>query len=455
MIPIIPIDEARKRAVERPRFDDVEITEKMREEMQAIYGEPLSIAEAVSRIIADVRARGDAAVREWTQRITRTEIETWEIPKEAYKEARLAVSAEVEEALFVASRRVRDFHEKQYKQSWMDWQPAGGLGQIINPIDRIGVYVPGGAAPLVSSLIHCVIPARVAGVEDITVTTPCDRDGQVHPAILRAAEICGVSRVLRIGGAQAVAALAYGTETAPRVDKIVGPGGIFVILAKKAVFGDVDIDQLPGPTETLVVADDSADPRWIALDLMAQAEHDVLARPLLVTTSWLLAEKVQQAVRGIVAEAPRGVIMEQACLNQGWITVAESLADAIDLANRVAPEHLCLSVENAWDWVGRVRHAGGVFVGEYCMESLGDYVLGPSHCMPTNRTARFSSPLNVWDFVKITSVFGLSAEAVAPLLGPAATLADAEGLHGHAAAIRARAAKKEAVQKRKEARGEG
>lgn len=438
MIPIIPIKEARERALHRPSFDAVELSERARQGIRSIFGEDLTAPEVVQYIIDDVRARQDEAVREWMQRIDQVELEEFEVPPEAFARAREEVSPELDEAMQVSIDRLRRFHEEQRRRHCQSWQGDDGLGQLVIPLDRVGVYVPGGLAPLFSSLIHCVVPAMVAGVKEILIAIPPDREGNLHPAMLRAVERLGAGRIVRLGGAQAIAALAYGTETIPRVDKIVGPGNIFVILAKKAVFGDVDIDQLPGPTETLVVADHSANPKWTALDLMAQAEHDPMARPLLVTTSREFARNVQLEVEMELADAARRDIIELSIANQGFITVAETLDEALDFANIVAPEHLCLSVENAGDYINKIRHAGGIFVGEYCMEALGDYLAGPTHVMPTNRTARYSSPLNVWDFVKITSLFNLRKEEVQCLAETAALLADAEQLDCHAKALRAR-----------------
>jgi len=285
------------------------------------------------------------------------------------------------------------------------------------------------------------VPARVAGVEEIVVCSPPGKDGKVSPMILGACKLCGVDHVYALGGAQAIAAMAYGTETVPRVDKILGPGNLFVVLAKRQVFGAVDIDQLPGPTEAMIVADDSAHPASVAIDLLAQAEHDVLASPLLITPSRQLAERVNEEVELLLERLSRREIIEASMERNGGIVLTSSVDEAIALANEYAPEHMCLLIEHPWNKLDQVRNAGGVFVGEACAEALGDYVVGPSHIMPTGGTARFSSALNVWDFVKIISLFGLNQDGVEALAPAAITLAEAEGFTAHAEAIRMRLAR--------------
>jgi histidinol dehydrogenase len=330
----------------------------------------------------------------------------------------------------------------------MDVTPGGTLGQIVRPLARVGIYVPAGSAPLPSSLLHAAIPARVAGVREIIVCTPPSRritdpagaeDGSgVAPLTLAAARVASVDVVYAIGGAQAIAAMAYGTESVPRVDKIVGPGGLFVTLAKRQVFGAVGIDGLPGPTETLVIADDTADPAIAAADLLAQAEHDLLASAILLTPSRRLAERVQVEVGRQLEALSRADIAAASLSGRGGIVVTVDLAQAVDLANAYAPEHLCLLTAEPWALVGRIENAGGIFVGEHSFEVLGDYVAGPSHVMPTEGTARFASPLSVADFVKRISLIALGPDEGRRLSGPAALLADGEGLTAHAAAARAR-----------------
>jgi histidinol dehydrogenase len=312
------------------------------------------------------------------------------------------------------------------------------LGQIIRPLLRIGLYAPGGRAPYPSSLLMAAVPARVAGVQEIIVTSPPRKDGRVSDVVLAAAHVAGIDAVFKVGGAQAIGAMAYGTESISRVDKIVGPGSLFVMLAKRRVYGQVAIDSLPGPTETLVIADESADPSLVAADLLAQAEHDVLASPICVTPSRELAERVQVEVARQIEFLERAEIIVQALQGQGGIVVTSDLAQAMTLANEYAPEHLCLLVRDAWSWVGQVRNAGGVFVGEMASEALGDYIVGPAHIMPTGGTARFSSPCNVWDYLKITSVFAPAEATMLRIASAAATIAQAEGLTAHAAAIQMR-----------------
>ena len=321
--------------------------------------------------------------------------------------------------------------------SWVDTGPDGTLGQLIRPLDRAGVYVPGGTAPLPSSLLMAAIPARVAGVSEVVVCTPAGSAG-VNDLILAAAYVAKVDRLFALGGAQAIAALAYGTESVPQVDKIVGAGGLFVTLAKRQVFGGVGIDGFYGPTETLVIADDSADPAWAAADLLAQAEHDVLASPILLTPSRALAEAVVAQLAAQLEGLSRAEIAGQALANRGGIVVTADLAEAVELANLYAPEHLCLLVAEPWALVGQIRNAGGIFVGEHSFEVLGDYVAGPSHVMPTEGSARYASPLSVADFVKRISLIAFTRAAGARLSAPAAVLARGEGLTAHAAAAEMR-----------------
>jgi len=309
---------------------------------------------------------------------------------------------------------------------------------MVRPLQRVGLYAPGGRAIYPSTVIIAAVPAKVAGVEEIVVCSPAGESGHVSPLILAACKLCGVDRVYALGGAQAIAAMAYGTETVTRVDKIVGPGNLFVVLAKRQVFGAVDIDQLPGPTEALVVADAKADPASVAVDLLAQAEHDALASPVLITPSRELADQVNAEIEQLLKRLSRREIIEASMARNGGIVLTSSVEEAIDLANEYAPEHMCLLLDDAWKQLDRVRNAGGVFVGEACAEALGDYVVGPSHIMPTGGTARFSSALNVWDFVKIISVFGLNQQGVEALAPAAIILAEAEGFTAHAAAIQLR-----------------
>jgi len=439
MIRILDSQSAQQTILRRKAWDEVAPTEESAARLAALFGEPVTADEAVRRILADVRARGDAALREWTLRLDGVEREQIVLDHSAVEAAYALLAPEVIEALRLAARRIESFHRRQPAISWIDNSSEGTLGQLVRPIQRVGLYVPGGQAPLPSSVLMTAIPARIAGVRHLALITPPQRTtGLPHPAILVAADIAGVDVIYVAGGAQAIGALAYGTESVARVDKICGPGSLFTTLAKRQVYGQVGIDGLPGPTETLVIADDSADPALAAADLLAQAEHDLLASAILLTPSRTLANAVQAAVSAQLEELGRaGVIAASLEANSG-IVIVESLAQAVEFANEYAPEHLCLLVQDAWAWIGAIQNAGGIFLGERSFEVLGDYVAGPSHVMPTGGTARFASPVNVLDFVKIISVIGLNEQAVEEI-GPAAvTLAQTEGLTAHAAAVQKR-----------------
>ena len=400
------------------------------------FGEPLSPSEAVRTILERVRDGGDAAVRDLTRRLDGTELTELEAPANAVSEAYEQVPDEQIEALKLAAERIRRFHEASRPKSWTDHHE--GYGQMVVPLQRVGAYVPGGTALYPSTVLMSVIPARVAGVDEVIVCSPSGNRQTPHPVVLVAADIAGADRVFGIGGAQAIAAMAYGTESVPAVDMICGPGNIFVTLAKKLLFGEVGIDGLYGPTETVVVADDAANPTLCAADLLAQAEHDILARPVLITTSERVAEAVERETEARLDRLERGAIARQAMEGQGCIAIVNNLDEAIDLANRFAPEHLCLMVERPRDYVDRVRNAGAVYLGEYSHEVLGDYVAGPSHVMPTGGTARFSSGLGVHSFVKITPVVALDDTTAAEVTRAASVIARAEGLTAHAEAAELR-----------------
>jgi histidinol dehydrogenase len=430
---------ARETILRRGSWDEVEITPEMQAGIERIFGEPLTPDQVVERILSDVRRSGDAAVVQYNERISGVHLDTLRVSEAESDAAWQRTPAALRDALQVAADRIRLFHERQYRQSWVDWDEEGGaLGQIIRPLARVGIYAPGGRAPYPSSLLMAVVPARVAGVEEVMVVSPPSSDGQVSDAILVAARIAGVDAVFKVGGAQAIGALAYGTESVPRVDKIVGPGSLFVVLAKRRVFGQVAIDGLPGPTETFIIAGDGADPAMVAADLLAQAEHDVLASPICATPQLDLAERIQVEVARQIERLDRAEVIAQSLRDRGGIVITRDIQEAIDLANEYAPEHLCLLVRDPWSWVGQVRNAGGVFVGETASEALGDYVVGPTHIMPTGGTARFASPCNVWDFVKITSIFSPSEATVRRISSAAAAIARAEGFTAHAAAIERR-----------------
>ncbi len=456
MIPILfGIHAAREKISERRALTEKTVSPEMNARIEKIFGEALTPEHAVARILDDIRLRGDDAVRAWTEKIDGVARDSLQVSAEEIETAYQETPDAVRDALQLAAERIRAFHEKQAtrlygsgnfpenvavsQRSWLDWTSGGGaLGQIIQPLERVGIYVPGGAAPLPSSLLMSVIPARVAGVSEIIVMSPPSRSGKIAPVILAAARVANVSRVYALGGAQAIAAMAYGTQSVPRVDKILGAGGLFTTLAKRQVFGIVGIDGLFGPTETVLIADDSANPKYAAADLLAQAEHDVLATSILLTTSRNLAENVAREIDAQLQILSRRDIIEQSLKNQGALFVLNSLDECLELANQFAPEHLCLLARDAWLLVPRVRNAGGIFVGEQSSEALGDYVLGPSHVMPTGGTARFASPLNVNDFVKITSVFYASAEEAKHLSAAGQVLANGEELTAHANALRVR-----------------
>lgn len=422
----------------RRSMSDAVLSPRMREGVRAVFGADLTAEQVVTRILADIRRDGNAALRRYTAAIDQVELDEIEVSEAEFEAALASVPQAVQDALAFSAARIRAFHERQHIDSWMHFDEQGAVGQLVRPLERVGVYAPGGAAPYPSSLLMTAIPAVVAGVEEIVVCAPPERHGGIAPVTLVAACIAGVQRVFKAGGAQAIGALAYGTATIPKVDKILGPGNIFVVLAKRMVYGEVDIDALPGPTETLLVADESADPALCAADMLAQAEHDEMASAILLTTSASLAEQVSAQLEMQVAPLARAAVARQSLETNGAIIVMPDLEAALALANDYAPEHLCLLLAKPWDWVGRVRNAGGIFVGEHSPEVIGDYTGGPSHVMPTGRTARFASPVNVGDFLKIISVVGLNTHGLREV-GPAAVeIAHAEGLTAHAAAVERR-----------------
>ena len=421
----------------RQRFDTV-LPPQVQKRIQELFGKALTAEEIVTQIIHDVRREGDTALVRYTHLLDGVQLKSLEVTPEEFAAARQRVAPDIRAALEAAAARIRAFHAQQRSQTWLTFDGTGTFGQLVRPLERVGVYAPAGRAPYPSSLLMSAIPAQVAGVREIVICTPPLPDGSAHPLILTAAEIAGTHRVFKIGGAQAIAALAFGTATIPKVDKIVGPGNIFVVLAMRAVFGIVDIGLLPGPTETLLIADDSANPVLCAADLLAQAEHDPMASAILLTTSVDLAQQVVAEVQRQLPRLERAAIAREALERNGLIAVVPTLDDAFTLANAYAPEHLCLLVQDAWRYLDKVTHAGGVFLGEQSPEVIGDYVAGPSHVMPTGQTARFASPLNVETFLKRTSIIAVHESGLRSLGPTAITLARAEGLTAHAAAIEQR-----------------
>jgi histidinol dehydrogenase len=432
------VDEARRLLSRRCGFEETKLSPKMQDGIRRVFGEDLSADETVARILEDVRQEGDAAVREYSLAFQGKLPANLEVPRSAWQRALEALDPELQDALRLSAGQIEAFHRKQLRTSWMDYSAEGALGQVVRPLERVGIYTPGGTAVYPSSLLMTAIPARVAGVNEIIVCSPSGPDGKVSPLVLAAAEVANVDRLFAVGGAQAIGAMAYGTETIPHVDKILGPGNIFVVLAKQRVYGIVDIDQLPGPTETLLVADESANPTLAAADMLAQAEHDPMATAILITSSPMLAHAVLDELPGQLAELERAEIAGQSLAANGLIVITPDTETAINLANAYAPEHLCLLLNDPWSVVPQVRNAGGIFIGEDSPEAIGDYTAGPSHVMPTGGTARFSSPINVAEFTKVISVAALNHTALRRL-GPAtARFARAEGLTAHARAVERR-----------------
>lgn len=389
----------------------------------------------VANIVADIRQRGDAALMEYTNKFDRRQVaeaSELEISQAQLQQALNGLPQATRTALEAAAARVRSYHEKQKQDSWSYTEANGTmLGQKVTPLDRVGIYVPGGKAAYPSSVLMNAIPAHVAGVQEIIMVVPTP-NGELNQLVLAAAAVAGVSRVFTVGGAQAVAALAYGTETIPGVDKIVGPGNIYVATAKRMVFGQVGIDMIAGPSEILVVCDGDTNPDWIAMDLFSQAEHDEQAQAILISTSQSFIDQVAQSIDKLLPTMERADIIRTSLANRGALIYAKSQADAIAIANRIAPEHLELSVENPEAWLPEIRHAGAIFMGRYTAEALGDYCAGPNHVLPTSGTARFSSPLGVYDFQKRSSLIQFSAEGASEIGKVASVLARGESLTAHA-----------------------
>ncbi len=398
-------------------------------------------AETVQEIVDDVRDNGDAALFSYTKKFDKADItaDNVKVTQEEIDYAYTQVSPELLDVIRKAKKNIWEYHEKQKQYSWFDSKPNGTLlGQKVTALASVGVYVPGGKAVYPSSVLMNVMPAKVAGVEKIVMTTPCNAEGEVYATTLVAAKEAGVDEIYKAGGAQAIAALAYGTESVPKVDKIVGPGNIFVALAKRAVYGHVSIDSIAGPSEVMVLADETANPRYVAADLLSQAEHDEMASAILVTTSEELAEKVSVQVDKFIDELSRKEIMRKSIDNYGYILLADNLSDAIDAVNDIASEHLEIVTANPFDVMTRVKNAGAIFIGEYSSEPLGDYFAGPNHVLPTNGTAKFFSPLSVDDFIKKSSIIYYSREALEAVHTDIEAFAKAEHLTAHANSIAVR-----------------
>ena len=396
---------------------------------------------SVQEILNAVKEKGDEAVFEYTEKFdgVRLDAEHLLVTEEEIAEAYEQVDDELIAIIRKALVNIRDYHQKQMQYSWFDSKPDGTiLGQKMTALASVGVYVPGGKAAYPSSVLMNIVPAKVAGVEKIVMVTPPNKEGEVTPATLVAANEAGATHIYKVGGAQAIGALAYGTESIEKVDKIVGPGNIYVALAKKAVYGHVSIDSIAGPSEILVIADETANPRFVAADLLSQAEHDELASAILVTTSEELARKVSDEVDGFLKELSRSEIIRKSLDNYGYILVADTMDDVIDIANEIASEHLEIQTKNPYDVMTKVRNAGAIFIGEYASEPLGDYFAGPNHVLPTNGTAKFFSPLSVDDFIKKSSIIGYSEEALRDIHKDIEAFAEAEQLTAHANSIKVR-----------------
>ena len=401
-----------------------------------VFGDGVTPEQSVVQMLQDVREEGDAAVRRYARALDGVDLETIRIEPAQIAAAAAQIPEKVHQALKVAANRVREFHQAVMPQDFMD--EKHGFGQLIRPLERVGLYAPGGTAAYPSTVLMTAIPARVAGVGEIILATPSQGDQPLNPAVLAAAEIAGVDAVYQIGGVPAIGAMAYGTESVPKVDKICGPGNVFVAYAKKLVQGHVDIDGVFGPTETIVIADENADPAFCAADLIGQAEHDPLATAILITDSAGLVERVEDELDRQLAFRSRGDVARGALERQGRAVLVDTIDQAVDLANRIAPEHLCLMLEDPRKWTKSVKHAGGLFLGEYSPEVMGDYIAGPSHVMPTGGTARFSSALGVHQFLRTMPVVDLNPTDFQRLGPEALEIAQAEGLDGHAGAIQVR-----------------
>ena len=432
--------EAVEKLLKKPAFDQVELNPRIREANKKLFGADLTAAEIVDKIVGDVRRDGDEAVIKYTKLIDRTEFtpEEFVVTEAEYEAAYQEADPAVVESLRKAAENVRRYHQEQKPNSWMTYRDKGSiLGQSVIPLDRVGIYVPGGTAAYPSSVIMNAMPAVVAGVKEIIMMVP-PKNGKINPYVLVAAKEAGVSKIFKIGGAQAIAAMAFGTVTIPRVDKITGPGNIFVTLAKKAVYGHCDIDMLAGPSEILIVADKTADPAYTAADMLSQAEHDMLASSIVITDSPELAEKVAAEAEKQLKVLPREEITRASLDRNGMIIITEDIMQAVELANVSAPEHMEVLTEQPFQLLPYIRHAGAVFLGAYSPEPLGDYFAGPNHVLPTGGTARYYSVLNVETFMKRTSIISYTQEQLDAVSDDVIRLAEAEGLQAHANAVKLR-----------------
>lgn len=432
--------EAVEKLLKKPAFDQVELNPRIREANKKLFGADLTAAEIVDKIVGDVRRDGDEAVIKYTKLIDRTEFtpEEFVVTESEYEAAYQEADPAVVESLRKAAENVRRYHQEQKPNSWMTYRDKGSiLGQSVIPLDRVGIYVPGGTAAYPSSVIMNAMPAVVAGVKEIIMMVP-PKNGKINPYVLVAAKEAGVSKIFKIGGAQAIAAMAFGTETIPRVDKITGPGNIFVTLAKKAVYGHCDIDMLAGPSEILIVADKTADPAYTAADMLSQAEHDMLASSIVITDSPELAEKVAVEAEKQLKVLPREEITRASLDRNGMIIITEDIMQAVELANVSAPEHMEVLTEQPFQLLPYIRHAGAVFLGAYSPEPLGDYFAGPNHVLPTGGTARYYSVLNVETFMKRTSIISYTQEQLDAVSDDVIRLAEAEGLQAHANSVKLR-----------------
>ncbi len=430
------LDRAREALQRTDPLDTSGVPAEVMDRNEQLFGERLSPLEAVQRIVSDVRRDGDESLRRYTKLLDGVELEYLEIGREALDAAVEALSPDLRRSLELAAERIEAFHKECMPRRWLDMDK--GLGEFTIPLDRVGIYAPGGKAAYPSTVLMTAVPAKVAGVQEIILVSPPREGNAPSPLVVAAAALSGIDRVFAVGGPQAIAAMAYGTESIPAVDLICGPGNLFVALAKRLVFGQVGIDGIFGPTETLVVADATAPPAFCAADLIAQAEHDEMAVPILVTTSPELVDAIGEELDRQLPSLERQAMAVASLERQGKILLVDTIGEAIELANFLAPEHLCLMVENPWNWAAKVRHAGGLFLGHYSPEVMGDYIAGPSHVMPTGGSARFSSALGVHQFLRTMPVVGLPPQEFSRLAEPATNIALGEGLTAHSHAIQVR-----------------